>query len=284
MQWWCSAQGVAWSWEWQAYPGVWLFILAVALLYTRLRRVAEGSGGAAAARGRPVVYGLGVLALWLALDWPIGALGGGYLASAHMVQFLLIAYVAAPLLLLGVPRGVFHALDRSAVGPAVRTLTHPMIALLGFNLIVAVTHLPAPTDALMVSQLGSFLIDAVWIAAGLLFWWPVCAPAPSRPWLQAPVRVGYLALQAILGTPVFAYLAFAEFPLYAVYELAPRVHGISARADQQAAGMIMKVIGMPILMIATAILFLRWASGEERAEASARRELASRPDSARSTP
>ena len=31
MQWWCSAQGVAWSWEWRAYPGVWLFVLCIAL-------------------------------------------------------------------------------------------------------------------------------------------------------------------------------------------------------------------------------------------------------------
>ena len=29
MQWWCAAQGVPWRWAWQAYPGVWLFALAL---------------------------------------------------------------------------------------------------------------------------------------------------------------------------------------------------------------------------------------------------------------
>ena len=31
MQWWCAAQGVPWSWTWRPYPGVWLFIAALAI-------------------------------------------------------------------------------------------------------------------------------------------------------------------------------------------------------------------------------------------------------------
>ena len=268
MQWWCAAVGVDWSWEWRAYPGVWLFILCVALLFPLLRRVAGTAGGDT--RGRPVVYGLGVLALWIALDWPVGALGGGYLASLHMVQFLTIAYVASPLLLLGVPRGAFERLARNRAANAVLPgLTHPLIALVVFNLIVAATHLPAPTDFLMASQLGSFALDMVWLGGGLLFWWPVCATWPARPWMSPPVQVGYLAAQIIAGTPIFAYIAFADLPLYATYELAPRVHGISARTDQQTAGLLMKTMGMPSLLVASAIIFLRWAKRDEREDVAA---------------
>ena len=34
-------------------------------------------------------FGLGVAILWGATDWPMGALGAGYLASVHMAQYLL---------------------------------------------------------------------------------------------------------------------------------------------------------------------------------------------------
>ena len=44
-----------------------------------------------------------VLLLWLATDWPLGLLGASYLASAHMVQFLIYTMAVAPLLLLCTP-------------------------------------------------------------------------------------------------------------------------------------------------------------------------------------
>ncbi|HSG47188.1 MAG TPA: hypothetical protein VLA43_05140, partial [Longimicrobiales bacterium] len=80
MQWWCAAQGVPWTWRWQAYPGVWLFVLALAGGYRLLRgRFPETDRP----RFRAWMFGLGVTALWIALDWPVGALGAGYLASLH---------------------------------------------------------------------------------------------------------------------------------------------------------------------------------------------------------
>ena len=43
----------------------------------------------------------GLLLVWAALDWPIGTLGGGYLASMHSVQWLMLSQVAPPFLILG---------------------------------------------------------------------------------------------------------------------------------------------------------------------------------------
>ena len=43
MQWWCSATGEAWSWQWQAYPGVWLFALTTAALYALAVRRSHGA-------------------------------------------------------------------------------------------------------------------------------------------------------------------------------------------------------------------------------------------------
>ncbi|MBW3535244.1 MAG: cytochrome c oxidase assembly protein [Gemmatimonadetes bacterium] len=273
MQWWCAAQGVPWTWEWQPYPGVWLFIAALGVGYALLRR-----GGAARDReapdaaamapppgphGSPAAFGAGLLVLWIALDWPVGALGAGYLASVHMVQFLLIALLAPPLLLLGVPHHAYRTFDARG-GPGLRAATHPLTTLAAFTGVMALTHWPPLVDALMVDQLGSFALDTVWLTSGILFWWPVVAPVPDRPWLRQPLKMGYLIAATVLNTGVFAYLTFSGMPLYATFELAPPVSGLSTRDDQLVAGLLMKMGGAVILWTSITILFFRWVAQQEQ--------------------
>ncbi|MGH7657782.1 MAG: cytochrome c oxidase assembly protein, partial [Gemmatimonadales bacterium] len=71
------------------------------------------------------------------------------------------------------------------------------------------------------------------------------------------------------------FLTFANYPVYALYELAPPVMDIAARTDQQAAGLLMKVAGDPIFLIAIAIVFFRWSASERRADDAERSRRAS---------
>src|SRR5690606_41741895 len=64
MQWWCSATGVAWSWTWQAYPGVWLFIGLIAFAYARLVRRLRREGESVPT-SRIAAFAGGTLTLWL---------------------------------------------------------------------------------------------------------------------------------------------------------------------------------------------------------------------------
>jgi putative membrane protein len=259
MQWWCSAQGLAWSWTWRPYVGVWVL---VALLVAGYVRLARRSGGAPASRRW--AFAGGVACLWVALDWPVGALAAGYLASVHMVQFLLVALVAPPLLLLSVPDAAWSRLarKRGAVG-VLGWLTRPLVALGVFNAIVWLTHWPRIVDGLMASQAGSFLIDMLWILAGVFFWWPVVAKVPAREWFGYPFKVAYLVLATITNTGVFIYLTFTHLPVYATYELAPPIPWITVREDQQVAGLLMKMGGGVILWTAIAVLFGRWYQADQ---------------------
>lgn len=270
MQWWCAARGTAWTWSWQAYPGVWLFILVIGLAYWRSWRAwtadtpadrsDDASTGESLRRCRPGWFVAGLLCLWLGLDWPIGALGAGYLASVHMVQFLLIALVAPPLIMLGIPAGR-PALSEAVERP-LRLVTNPLIALVLFNLIIILTHLPSVVDSLMASQPGSFVIDLLWLLGGVAFWWPVILDRPPRPRFAYPVKIGYLILATIVNAGTFLYLTFSELPVYATYELAPPVYGISAIDDQRVAGLLMKVGTAVVLWIAIGVLFYLWYSRE----------------------
>jgi cytochrome c oxidase assembly factor CtaG len=260
MQWWCSAQGEPWTWAWQAYPGVWLFIGLLAFGYVRLLRSLPHEERAS--RLQVGCFTAGAVLLWLALDWPIGALGAGYLASVHMIQFLVLGMVVPPLLLCSLPRA---ALDRlpGTVQRGLRLVTRPVRAFLLFNLMVVATHLPDVVDALMATQLGSFAIDVAWIGGGLIFWWPVVHGA-SASQLGELAKVGYLGLQLIAMKPLFVFLTFSKYPKYATYELAPRVHHITARGDQQTAGLLMEVAGMIIILVAVGVIFRTWGAREDR--------------------
>ena len=232
LQWWCSAQTAAWTWSPRPFPGVWLLVALLAGLYWLMRKsAAEADAASVGSRKKQWAWCGGVLALWLALDWPVGALSG-YLASAHMLQYLLTALVAPPLLLLGVPDGAWRRLAaRTGVVRALRFLTHPLIAMAIFQVILYYTHLPSVVDRLMVTPLGSFAIDAMWLTGGLIFWWPVVAPVPARPRFGYPLKMGYLFLSTVLNTMPYAFLTFGELAV-----LRDLRAGAARRAAQRAGG------------------------------------------------
>jgi len=257
LQWWCSATGIAWTWSWRAYPGVWIMIALLGLLMLIGRPTAMTGGQ----RG---LWLLGSAFLWAALDWPLGVLGAGYLLSAHALQFLLVVYVAVPLLLAGVPPAWFDGVGRHpAVVGLLRSVTHPVAATVLFTAVLVVSHFPFVLDTLRPSQSGSFALDIAWVLAGVLLWWPVIVAVPARPWFPPPVKILYLFVSGLPCTGVGIVLTLTELPLYGLYELAPRVQAIPARVDQQAAGMIMWVVAHLMTLAAISVVFFQWARGIE---------------------
>lgn len=259
MQWWCAASSAEWSWAWRAYPGVWLLVLGLGAAYLRGVRPRHPLP-----TWRAVSFATGLLVLWLALDWPVGALGAGYLLSVHTAQYVVLTLVASPLLLLGLPPGAWPG-AATRRGALLRRLAHPGAGLLGYTVVMGVTHVPAVADRLMAFQLGSLAIDLAWLGGAFFLWWPVLAPAPF-PRMSPPLRIGYLFAATIPPIVPAAFMVFADYPLYGLFELAPRVHGITAAADQQAAGLIMKVGADPLLWIAMAVVFFRWQREEDALE------------------
>jgi putative membrane protein len=185
-----------------------------------------------------------------------------------MVQYLLFTMVAPPLLLHGTPQWLLRTTFRHAwANRALRFLSRPLIAFVVFNVVLLATHLPAVVDTLKTSQAGSFAIDAAWLFAGLVFWWQVLGPLPELHPLSYPGRILFLLLNVFIPTVPAAFLTFADYPIYAVYELAPPMGGISAREDQQLAGLIMKLVGGLIIFGTASVLFFRWYVREEGEEA-----------------
>jgi len=269
MQWWCSATGETWSWAWRAYPGVWLFVGLLGWGYHRwvgwwsVRAGTKPAGGDTPASSR-LWFAAGLLAIWLALDWPIGALGAGYLAALHTVSYILLSLIAPPCLILGIPVANW---DRALAHPGWRKIlwwgARPWLALAVFNVVLITTHVPEVVDGLMASQTGALAVDLAWLGGGMLLWWPVMGPSAVVT-LSRPLKMAYLFVSTLPPILPSAFLTFADYPLYATYELAPRVYDVmTAQQDQQVAGLVMKIIGDLPVWLAFGVVFFRWARESE---------------------
>jgi putative membrane protein len=277
MQWWCSAQGVPWTWEWRPYLGVWLLILLIAVAYRRTYRATPAPArpeDRTLHQWRVAAAASGIAGLWLLLDWPIGALGAGYLASVHTVQFLGLALALPPLLLFGLPAG-WEAARAPRTAARLAQVTQPLAAFVGFLVIVFLTHLPPVVDALMVTQAGSFLLDLAWLLGGLAFWWPVVRRWPE-PALGPAARLVYVLVGTAARMGIGMFMALAPFPLYRVFELAPPIARIDAFEDQQRAGGLMMFGDVLVGLAAVAILIYIWQRDEHERLARAAGKAVSR--------
>ncbi len=261
--WWCTALNRPWTWEWIPYPGIWLATLIPLFLYGRALRRHEGPVDVK----RAFLFFAGMLVLWAATDWPLGTLGAGYLASAHMTQFLLYTLVAAPLLLLGTPEWMARRLVRRLrLERPVLALGHNLVAAgLIYNVILLSTHAPGTVQALRTNQFGSFAMDVLWIVAGLVLWLPIVSPLPEAKSTSNWAKMTYLFLTtSVVAVIPASFLTFTSIPIYGIYELAPRIGSLTAVEDQQLAGIIMKIATIPIVWSVIAVLWFRWTAQEAR--------------------
>lgn len=255
--------------SWQPHPDVWVL---VAVLVGGYIAAVRRHGRELTHRRRAVTtshvvcFALGVATLWLAVDWPIDTLGLELL-SVHMVQHLLLSLVAAPLLILGMPGWLLRLLLRPPpIYAAARVLTKPLPALLVFNAWILVYHWPAVLNASVESDPVHLLTHAVWVITGLIMWWPVLSPLPELPHLSYLSRMVYLFAQSIVPTVPASFLTFSSVSLYAAYTGGPELWGLSAMtavADQQIAGLLMKIGGGLLLWGVILVLFFRWYSEEQ---------------------
>ncbi|HYR48922.1 MAG TPA: cytochrome c oxidase assembly protein, partial [Candidatus Eisenbacteria bacterium] len=78
-----------------------------------------------ARRKHSLYFGLGLVTLWFALETPLDTISDHYLDSVHMVQHVLLGFVAPPLMLLGLSSRMVGQIVRV---PGVRALTEPVPA------------------------------------------------------------------------------------------------------------------------------------------------------------
>lgn len=269
-------------WNLDPFLGVLAIVAAVHGRGLRLRL------GAISRAGRPVrpwigqalLWWAGLLVLVVAVASPVDYWAGSYL-TAHMVQHLLLAFVAPVLIVLGapwlpvlrgLPRPVARAYGRlvhrlrsdrpggagwTAAAAVVRVCARPWTAVVAFNAVMVFWHLPGPFDLGEANETVH-----IWLEHGSLFglgmamWMQVVGSYPFRPVLPPPGRL--LVLLATNATMVAIAMSLVMFT-HDVYPWYAAILGPAAQsADQQVGGGILWVCGEITFLPAILVIVARW--------------------------
>jgi putative membrane protein len=242
-----------------AHPYTWeldldttLVVPALTLLYLFL------VGRYGAERRRIACFGGAIALLALAFWTPVHHLGLHYLLSAHLLQNVILAEWAPLLAVLGVSDAMARAFARVRVW---RALTHPAVALPLWLASYFAWHVPAVYDAALHHRSSLLHVEhASYFGTGVLMWWPLVHDVPRR--LPSGARAAYAFAAFVLASPLGLLLALLPRPVYAFYEHAPRLWGLSPLADQQLAGVTMASEQAVVLFVVFAWWFRRFLAEE----------------------
>ena len=240
-------------------------ILAAELLY--VRAVATlGGRGFRVGPWQQAAFHTG-MALWaVGLLSPVDRLGEEGL-TMHMVQHLLIADIAAPLILIGIrspvmlfvpPRPLLVAFARRRrLRRAFRVLRQPLVAVPVYVGVLYLWHFAFAFEAAVRSDLVHLLQHSSFVGIGILVWWSALEPkrrqVPGELW-KIPYLIGARLAGMFLG---MAFVITRE-PIYtSVYGSGERALGLGAVADQQIAGAVMLITDGLIMFGALCFFFWR---------------------------
>jgi putative copper resistance protein D len=246
-------------------------------------------GARRVARGWPMRYTLSFLAgigcVLVAVQSGVDAYDD-QLLSDHMVQHLILLELAPLLLLCGRPGLLLLRASPPPRRPRLarglmklRPLTHPLSCLAIFYMIVLGLHVPAFFDATLREPLLHDLEHLLFLAAGLLMWWPLIDADPlPHARLDGLGRLIYVIAAMVPMTLIGAYLNRATHLVYTGYALPAHSLGISAITDQQQAGAIMWVLGSSLMLSSGIWHAMAALSAEERRLQSRERRAAADPE------
>jgi cytochrome c oxidase assembly factor CtaG len=259
-----------WAFDPLAWAGL---ALALILYLAAVRRVDAAHPASPVPRRRVAAWIAGLLVAAIALQSSIDVYATR-LFSVHMVQHMLLTLVAAPLLALGAPvtlllrvagPGRWRRLTLAILhSRPVRVISHPVVAWLLFTAVMWISHFSPLFDAALEDEGIHAAEHLLYLAAGMLFWWPVVAADPV-PWRMGfAARVVYVGLampqNTFLGLAVFS----ATRPLYHHYATIERAWGPDVMADQQLAGGLMWAAGDLLFFVPLLLLVAAWLQDEER--------------------
>lgn len=258
---------------WTFAPGPLILLAAAGALYTRRWRQSRAEGGERAApTWRAAVFALGLLFVFAAIVSPLDRLGE-QLASAHMVQHLLLADLASICLLLGLTRHLMRPVTRRihSIERRAGWLAGPVFAACLYVATMWFWHVPAFYDAALESEIVHGIEHLSYSAAGLAYWWHLLSPIRSRLRLGGLGPIAYMASTKLLVGFLGVLLAFSPELLWDAYGQGGERWEMTPLDDQQVAGLIMGFEQSVVMGIALAWLFARMLGESEEQDLRAER-------------
>ena len=212
---------------------------------------------------RATLFALGILLVAVPLNSPMETIAIHYLLVMHLLQNVMIADWAPPLLVLGLTPAMRGAVAARG-GKWLAAVTRPRFALPFWLAVWYGVHLPLFYDYALRHPWLLNVEHLLLLLAGLLFWWPVFSELPQR--LSSALKLVYLGAAYVGSAFLSLALIFSSSAFYGFYEAAPRLWGLSAEKDQNLGGILMNGEQMIVFFAALSYFLMRLLSEEEEAQ------------------
>jgi putative membrane protein len=270
------------------------YFLAVMILITVLYFIIIGPWSSKFKDSNPVttkqqiLFVVGILALYISKGSPVDLLGH-IMFSAHMTQMAVLYLIVPPLLILGIPDWLWKAIIyRPVIKPFLKVFTSPIIALILFNGVFSLYHVPLVFDYVKTDPVYHATMTTIIFFGAMFMWWPLLNTLPDWSSLTGIKKVGYIFANGVLLTPACALIIFATDPLYVTYSEpqawinalqlcvpADTLSGLNLTGpemfntlplveDQQLGGVVMKIIQEIVYGTILAYIFFQWARKERQ--------------------
>lgn len=226
-------------------------------------------------RSRDRAFAAALVVLLVALVSPVEEMSG-VLASAHMVQHVLLILVAAPLLAFSAPSSTFlRAMPRRLargggrwrrrlrIGRGLRDLSRsPVVVWLLFVGAIWSWHSAALYDAAAANDLLHSLEHVSFLGTAWLFWSVVIGTRrkSSRAYGQGVMLVFAVTIPSIYRSMLMTFL---NTPWYDSYLATAPLWGLEPLVDQQLAGVIMWIPSNLVYVLVALALFVSWIRSTE---------------------
>jgi len=243
---------------WQLVPGWSLVAVALLAAYVAGLVACRHHGVRAVPPVRVASFVAGLALLLLTLSSAIG----GYAMSAlwvHMIEHLLLIMVVPALLVLGHPltvlrsaaatRGHGATVDRVLRSGPVSVLTHPLVAVLQYSVVIVATHLTSFMDVMASHHWVMVAEQVLYVVSGYFFLLPLLGHEPIRWNVPQLARIGAMLLAMTPDTIVGIVLLQASHDMFPVMEGMHPAWAPPPLDDMQIAGGLMWVAGDGLMMV-----------------------------------
>jgi putative membrane protein len=255
----------SWNWDLLILFNLALLALGYGFGWHTLRQRTSGESTARIGQGQLIAFCLALAALLVALISPLHALSEE-LATAHMVQHMLLMVVAAPLFVYGSPgRVLVWSLDehwRRGVARGMRSFRLPLLdrAIWPWLLYAAALwfwHWPPAYEAALADPLLHDAQHLSFFGAACVYWRGVVDPFVRRR-LSPLVAVFSLFATSLQSMLLGIFLALSPRIWYEGYRWRTEAWNLSLLEDQQLSGLVMWMPACLVYPALAALVLGRW--------------------------
>ncbi|MFC4617547.1 cytochrome c oxidase assembly protein [Camelliibacillus cellulosilyticus] len=240
------------------HPVMLLVLIVIAFIYIRAVKQREKR----VSKSKLFFFISGLFILYLSEGSPLKALGHHFLFTAHMMSMSL-TYFAVPPLILG---GLYHWMvvplfKLKGLKKFLNFITHPLLAVSLFNILISFYHIPTIFNWIMVSDMRMMVANIILLFFAFVMWWLIVQPPMVHAHKLKPMeKIFYVFAASILLTPACAMIMFANHFIYDTTAAETQLFSfLSPLEDQKSGGVVMKIIQEIVFIGALGHIFYQWS-------------------------